>query len=181
MTILATGLIALVLAVGIACGDEEAPAPTETPAPTGTPATSPTPAATPDTQISFDTLLIGQNSGLTDQEPTVLKIESQSEWEALWNNHQSIVFPTSAPPIVDFDNKILIAVFDKEEPTGGYAIEVRAIELDDGGIVVDVVRTVPGLGCVVTEALTRPFHIVVIDAVAGEPRLALTDSVTDCS
>jgi hypothetical protein len=181
IAILSTGFLTLILAIATACGDDEALAPTDTPAPTETPATSATPTPTPDPQISFETLIIGHNSGLTGEVPTVLKIDNQSAWTDLWDIHQGIVSPTNAPPSVDFDSQIIIAVFDKEQASGGFSIEIQTIEIDASGLVVEVVRTAPGPGCIVTQALTQPFHIVVADAVAGEPRLALTDDVTDCS
>ena len=91
------------------------------------------------------------------------------------------VFPTTEPPAFSFEDQILIAVFDREQSTGGFAIEVQAITRSESGIVVELVRTVPGPGCAVTQALTQPFDIVSIEAVTGEAQLVFTDNVTDCS
>jgi len=180
-TIIAAGSLLLVLAIAIACGDDEASVDTPTPSPSATPAPSPTATPTPNNAIAFQTFLIGQNSGLTGNEPAVFKIETQAQWAELWSTHQSIVFPTTAPPAFSFEGQTLIAVFDREQPTGGFAIEVQAILRDDTQVIIEAVRSIPGASCAVTQALTQPFHIVSTDAFTGDPQLALSESVRDCS
>jgi len=181
LTIITAGSLLLILAIAIACSDDEVSVATPTSSPNATPTPSTTDTPAPSATIGFQTFLSGQNSGLVGNQPAVFKIETQTQWAELWSTHQSVVFPTTAPPAFSFDDQVLIAVFDREQSTGGFAIEVQAIARSEGGILVKVVRTVPGLGCAVTQALTQPFHIVSIDAVSGEAQLVFTDSVTDCS
>lgn len=171
LTMFAAG--ALLLAVfAVACRDDEEEVPTPTSSPTATPGSS--------AQIDFDTFLVGQNSGVMTQEPTVFKVETEDAWAELWSTHASVVVPTRAPPGVSFDDKMLIAVFDREQATGGFAIEVQSIVADESGIVVEVLRTVPGSGCAVTQALTQPFHMVLADAADGDVQLVVTDRALDC-
>ena len=163
-TIITAGYRLLVLAIVVGCGSSSAP--------TATP--------TPNNAISFQTFLIGQNSGLRGNEPAAFKIETQAQWAELWSTHQSNVFPTTAPPAFSFEGQTLIAVFDREQPTGGFAIEIQALRSDDTAGIIEAVRSIPGANCLVTQALTQPFHIVSTDAFTGDLQLALTDSVTSC-
>ena len=169
-TIAAATLLLAVAAV--ACGGDEEEAPSPTPSPTATPGSS--------AQIDFDTFLIGANSGVTIEEPTVFKIETQDAWAELWSTHVSVVVPTRTPPAVAFQDQMLIAVFDRQQSSGGFAIEVQSIVVDESGILVEVLRTVPGAGCAVTQALTQPFHMVLADATDGDVLLTVMDRVSDC-
>ena len=164
-----TGSLLLILAIAIACGDDEASVATPTPSPNAS------------NTIGFQPFLSGHNSGRVGNEPAVFKIETQTQWAELWSTHQSAVSPTTAPPAFSFEDQILVAVFDRQQFTGGVDIEVQIITRSESNIVVEVVRTVPGPGCLVPQALTEPFDIVSIDDVAGEAQLVFTDSVTDCS
>lgn len=171
----------LLLIFAIACGSDETPVATPAPSPSATPIPLATNTPASSATIAFETFLNGQNSGQVASDPVAFKIETQSQWTELWSTHQSVVFPTTAPPAFSFDGQILIAVFDREQSTGGFAIEVQTIARSESGIVVEVVRTVPGLGCAVTQALTQPFDIVSIAATAGDAQLVLTETVFDCS
>ncbi|MFQ5472229.1 MAG: protease complex subunit PrcB family protein [Dehalococcoidia bacterium] len=175
-TIAATALLLAIAAVACGGDEEETPSPTPSPSPTASPAETPVPAA----RIDFETFLTGANSGVTAAEPSVFKIETQDAWAELWSTHVSVVVPTPTPPAISLEDKMLIAVFDREQPTGGFAIEVQSVTADEGGIVVDVLRTVPGSGCAVTQALTRPYHMVLADAADGDVQLLVTQQVSDC-
>ncbi len=163
------GSLLLILAIAIACGDDEASVAIPTPLPNAS------------NKISFQTFLSGHNSGLVGNEPAVFKIETQAQWAELWSTHRSAVSPKTAPPAFSFEDQILVAVFDRQHSAGGVDIKVQVITRSESSIVVEVVRTVPGPGCVVLQAFTVPFDIVSIDDSAGEVQLVFTDSVTDCS
>jgi len=57
---------------------------------------------------------------------------------------------------------MIVAVFLGEKPTGGYKVEITAIEEDRGkGRLRVVVRErKPPAGAMVIQALTQPYHIV---------------------
>ena len=159
-TIITAGYLLVVLAIVVACGAPTTP--------------------TPNNPISFQTFLIGQNSGLRGNEAAAFKIETQAQWVELWSTHQSNVFPTTAPPTFPFEGQMLIAVFDREQPTGGFAIEIQALRSENTAVIIEAVRSIPGPNCGVTLSLTRPFHIVSTDALTGDLQLAVTDNVTSC-
>lgn len=178
-------VLVFVVALVAACGEAEEEE-TLTPTPGGEDTPGPTPA--PTVPVEFETFLQGQNSGIASETPSVEKITSEEDWAELWSRHQSIMLPTTEPPEVDFESQMIVAVFDREQPTGGYAITIDEIVSgevagDDGSpeiVNVNARRTAPGAGCVVTQALTQPFHMVVTEQMDGHPGLTVAEEVVDC-
>lgn len=164
-----------ILALAAACSDDDEATvdPTSTPGPTPTPAASSGP-------IGFETLVSGTSSGVLSETPVVRTATTQAEWETLWSEHQAIVSSPDDPPEVDFTSQMVIAVFDQERPTGGYSIEIQNITAGEGATNVFTERTWPGRGCTVTQAFTKPFHIVVADRLDSAPALSISETVTDC-
>jgi len=60
--------------------------------------------------------------------------------------------------------RILVAVFQGEQNTGGYAVHITAIERSGDQLLVRATFTVPGPGAFVTQVLTSPAHVVSIAA-----------------
>jgi hypothetical protein len=56
--------------------------------------------------------------------------------------------------------RVLVAAFQGEQSTGGYAIRITKIELDADRLIVHVALTVPAKDALVTQALTSPAHVV---------------------
>jgi len=187
LTTITAGALLLTVAAG-ACsdGEEDVSTPTPSTAETGAPSPAetdaPAPAQTASAhgQINFDTLLVGQSSGVMTEETVAFKIQAQDAWADLWTTHASLIVPAPTLPPVALEGKMIVAVFDRDRSSGGFAVEVQSIIVGESGIVVDVLRTAPGDGCAVTQAFTQPFHIVLADAVAGEIQLVLIDRVSDC-
>lgn len=67
------------------------------------------------------------------------------------------------PPELDFTTQSVVAVFAGEKPTGSHGIEVSSIS-DGAKRQVSVVLTAPAEACVVTQALTQPYAVVVVPA-----------------
>ena len=195
LTTITAGALLLAVAAG-ACsdGEEDVSTPTPSPAenappsPAVTGATAPAETAAPSPaqtaaahgQINFDTLFAGQNSGVMTEETVAFKIGAQDAWADLWTRHASLVVPAPTLPPVALEGKMIVAVFDRNRSSGGFAVEVQSIVVGESGIVVEVLRTAPGASCVVTQAFTQPFHIVLADAAAGDVQLVLTDRISDC-
>jgi len=87
------------------------------------------------------------------------RIKNARELETLW----SLVYGSDVPamPAVDFETEEVLAVFDGQHPTGGYRIAVAGIHEDDEVRTVFIRHEMPDAACIVTEALTSPFAIVV--------------------
>ena len=60
--------------------------------------------------------------------------------------------------------RVLIAVFQGEQRTGGYAVEITSIERNGDVLTVTATFAEPKLDSMVTQALTSPAHVVSIAA-----------------
>jgi hypothetical protein len=68
------------------------------------------------------------------------------------------LLPNAATP----DGRVLVAVFQGQQRTGGHAIRVTAIERRGDQLVVRATFTSPAPGAMVTQVLTSPAHVVSI-------------------
>lgn len=60
--------------------------------------------------------------------------------------------------------RVLVAVFQGRQNTGGYSVSITAIERSGDRLVVRATFVAPGPGAIVTQALTSPAHVVSIAA-----------------
>lgn len=111
---------------------------------------------------------------------TVSILRNGEELGALW---QQIHAGQNAPPPVpqvDFSEDMVIALVDSVRPTGGYSIDITAVQPTDQGVFVTGVQTSPGPNCVVSQALTQPYHLVTVSWTPGNPSLTLISAIRDC-
>lgn len=170
-----------------ACGEEET-APTPSPSPTdrqaeasAKPAPSPTvwqPAPPSGGSMEFETIDKGSDSGVAGAEPQVLKINTEAEWGDFWGRHKTWRMPNV--PSVDFPHEMVIAVVDEVEPSGGYDVKITGIEAGSDALIVLVSKAVPGPDCIVTQALTQPFHIVRTKNLGMMLDLVITEETVSC-
>ena len=118
--------------------------------------------------------------GTTAKEVTTRKnyaVYSADEFAKLWKQTGS----SAKVPSVDFTNEYVIAVFAGTKATGGYGIEVRAVTDTGESRSVALRLSEPGTSCVVTQAQTSPYQIIVVPH--SDASLSHTDTVTvtDCS
>ncbi len=66
------------------------------------------------------------------------------------------------PKEVDFNTQQILVSSAGEKPTGGYNISVTKVEDSEDGVVVTVVQSIPGPGCINTPGKTHPFEFVLI-------------------
>jgi hypothetical protein len=74
--------------------------------------------------------------------------------------------------------RVLVAVFEGQQNTGGYSVQITEIERNGDQLVVHATFVVPGPGAMVTQVLTSPAHVVSIAAAdaAGMREAILVDS-----
>lgn len=126
-------------------------------------------------EISFKTIQKGFNNDINERQTRVIR--TAGEWSDLWTE----MFPTEMiASAIDFDNKILIAAFQGEKPTGGYSIEIVKIEEKDNKIIVNVVENEPGSNCITTQAFTSPYHIVELDKTSKLVEFSYSKEVVEC-
>lgn len=103
----------------------------------------------------------GCHCGYVESERLV--IETEEEWEEVWEKVVGFQIPKPELPEVDFDTHMIIAVFMGEQRTGGYSIDITRIIREEERIVVEVEEKHPHPDSPVTMTLTQPYHIVIIE------------------
>jgi len=114
------------------------------------------------TELNFETIDNGIYSGIDESLYTSLR--SKSDFETFWIKHSQGTYPPPDIPTVDFQLDMVVSVFSGERSSGGYDIEVKFITETDSEIVIHSETTVPCPLCMVTFAITQPFHIVKLKA-----------------
>jgi len=103
--------------------------------------------------VPFTALAEGSRSEVTSRVNYL--IDTQEELARLWDLLQE------APPIptVDFNTKVVAAVFAGEVPTAGYDIAVTEVEdADDRVVRIELVK--PNESCVLAQSVTAPYQVI---------------------
>lgn len=109
-------------------------------------------------ELIFETISKGSWSGHNDRKNYVIK--DNTKWSNLWDIVHLRVTPKPELPDINFNDEMIIAVFQGSRPTGGYNIEITGIIEKENSIEVFIKETSP-VG-IVTLVLTQPYHIVKI-------------------
>jgi hypothetical protein len=118
------------------------------------------------------------NSALEDSARHVVR--SRDEWTALWNRIVANHEPKPAVPDIDFEKEMLLVAAMGTRATGGYSIEIEAVDRDSSAITVSVRGRSPGRNCATTQALTAPVDIVRIPRSDHPVRFVEETIVTNC-
>ncbi|MCE5279776.1 MAG: protease complex subunit PrcB family protein [Planctomycetaceae bacterium] len=97
----------------------------------------------------------------SQEAPRRVVVKDQKAWEEVWSAMVGYLEPKPEAPKVDFDSQMVIAVFMGRRSTGGFSIQITGIELNDK-MVVAVKQSSPPPGAITTQALTSPYHVVVV-------------------
>jgi hypothetical protein len=118
------------------------------------------------------------NSGFEEQARLV--VTSQAEWEAawarIWRNHS----PVPPTPLIDFEREVVLVAAMGSRSSGGYHVKVQAAAAQADRVVVRVVETSPGSGCVVTHAFTEPVDVVRLPRTPLAIEFRTAKEVHDC-
>jgi hypothetical protein len=112
--------------------------------------------------VKFTTIDRGQQSNI--DEPRQAVVRTAAEWSALWKQHAG----DRSLPKVDFNGATVIGVFLGTRPTGGFDLEITAIDVEGTDAVVTWREVRPERGAILSQVLTMPFHIVSIPKIAGK-------------
>ena len=129
-------------------------------------------------EVPFTTVSQGYNSGYRERGEYIVK--DSLAWQNIWETMHATVEPKPPIPAIDFTDEFIIAVFQGTQATGGYSTWITKI-VDDGDTWgVSIVDVVPGNTCVVTQALTEPYHIVKLEKAEKEIRFVREEKVEEC-
>lgn len=118
-------------------------------------------AADPLEDISFAVLAEGQNAARVTERKNYA-VYDEEEYARLW----AMAYGDDAPPRpeVDFSKDYVIGVFAGVRSSGGYDIAVTQVADSSSARTVSIALTMPGEGCVTSQAFTSPFEIVRVAA-----------------
>ena len=114
--------------------------------------------------VPFKTVDRGGQSGI--EEPRQVVVRTAADWQKLWKEHA----PERPAPTIDFTESMVVAVFMGYRPTGGYAVEITAIDKQDRAIVVRYRERKPQPSDIVTQVITMPYHLVALTKMPGDVR-----------
>jgi hypothetical protein len=122
-------------------------------------------------QLKFATIQRGDLSGIEERREAVIR--TTAECAALWKQHS----PGQKPPAIDFTRSMVAGVFLGSRPSGGYTVEVTAVQREGGDLVVIYRESKPDPQMMVTQMITSPFHLVRIDRHEGPVRFRPAETV----
>ena len=87
--------------------------------------------------------------------PNQLVIKNNKDWQRVLRIHGNS--PDSKKISIDFDDKIVIAVFAGQQPSGGYTVGVSNIKRINNNLLVTVTFNEPRKNQSISLALTQPY------------------------
>jgi hypothetical protein len=118
------------------------------------------------TPIAHTVLDQGQYCGI--EEAGNVLIRDAEAWATLWQTVAAQRFPVPPQPAVDFSRQVVVASFMGMQRTGGHGIRLDSLHLAGDRLSVGLTHIRPGRGCMVTEALTQPYLLLLVEAAAVE-------------
>jgi len=107
-------------------------------------------------------------------QPREVVVRSAAEWTPLWRDHAGADADALA---VDFGASMVVGVFLGARTTGGYAVQITAVEQDGAGVVVKYTESKPGPGAMLAQVITSPFHLVSVARTDGPVRFERSETV----
>ncbi|MDR0801752.1 protease complex subunit PrcB family protein [Fluviicola sp.] len=92
-------------------------------------------------------------------QPNAFVVTNTTNWDTVMTNLANNGNATFTETIIDFNDYMLLAIFDKGRPTGGYSVSVTSVTENINQIVVNVAYTGTGDA---TQMPTCPYIIVKI-------------------
>ena len=118
--------------------------------------------------------------GNTDIEAQNVVIRNYDDFERLWQELYSGREPMPEMPVIDFDSEMVVGAFIGQKPHGGYTVEISDMVLSEE-LGVKVITTEPGDNCMVTMAISAPYHLVKISKVETPVKFYEVTEVNNCS
>ena len=114
-------------------------------------------------------ITVGQGSHSDISTARRVIVRDASAWSALWAEHAG---PGAEAPAIDFESRIVAAVFAGERPSPGHAIEISEARTDAGVLTLIVREHAPPRGMAAGQILVSPFHMVTLPRVDADVRFA---------
>lgn len=118
--------------------------------------------------VNFEIVSEGSSSGVSTKSELV--IDTQPEWQALWEQHTSRVSTKPPLPMVDFGTSVIVAIFGGDKPDSCYRLFLREVSKNNSDVTVryEIVKT-PADACLLV--ITQPFTMIRILKPQGSIRI----------
>ncbi|MBZ0271488.1 protease complex subunit PrcB family protein, partial [bacterium] len=103
----------------------------------------------------------GRNSGLTRGDMRVVR--QDAAFDELWTRLWATRAQPPPRPAIDFARQVVVTVALGTQPTGGHGVRIESVRLAGSVLTVVVLETHPRPGAVVTQSMTQPFSVVVVE------------------
>ncbi|MCZ7586415.1 MAG: protease complex subunit PrcB family protein [Deltaproteobacteria bacterium] len=90
-------------------------------------------------------------------------ITTPAEFAALWKTVWANRIDPPPAPAIDFSRQVVLVVALGSLATGGHRVTIRSVERQGDKLIARVTRTQPQPGSAVTEAMSQPYSLVVVD------------------
>jgi hypothetical protein len=90
-------------------------------------------------------------------------ITSHAAFASLWNKIWSTRLTPPPLPVVNFEHQIVLGMGMGTQPTGGFSVRVESVRREGNTLFVEYSRRHPEEGSTVTESMTSPYSLVIID------------------
>ena len=124
-------------------------------------------------EIPLRTLAKGGFSGITNKQQLV--ITNQPAWRQFWAKHNVSVKSAEKVPPVDFEKEMVVAIAIGQQRTGGYRIEITAVEAEADKLRITYKRYAPPPDGINLQVITSPFHFVAVPKSDLKPEFMETE------
>ncbi|HEV2706847.1 MAG TPA: DUF885 family protein [Pyrinomonadaceae bacterium] len=107
--------------------------------------------------VDFSVLATGTTSGYEGARAVEL-VTNENEWRRVW----TLIGAGRPAPDVPFSTRAVVVVFQGQQPTGGYSVEVTGIRRDGTVLAVSINERRPASEDITTQVITSPFVAVSI-------------------
>jgi len=128
--------------------------------------------------IKFDSL--GHGYYVSFEEKRMLVINDEKDYIQLWNDVYANLDQLPKIPDVDLKKYTVAAVFMGWQKSGGYDVKIDKITNINDKLVIEVTETSPGVNCMVTDGITKPYDVVKIPKTDIEHEFKINKVVKDC-
>jgi protease stability complex PrcB-like protein len=128
--------------------------------------------------IAFVELNSGTNGDFPEKSNKV--ISNQTDYNDAWGAAFSRFFDKQKPARIDFENKMILLVTMGEKTSGGYTIKIDSIKEDEKTLVVTILETSPGKGCMNTSVMTYPYQIIELKKSKKEVVFKTIEKIYNC-
>ena len=115
------------------------------------------------------TIAKGEDSRLVESRRFVIR--DPQAFAAIWSAHAG----SDAAPHVDFETRMVVAVFACERPTPGFGVTVTGTRREADALVIAVEETSPPASAVSAQVMTSPYHVAALPRDDGEIRFDAPD------